>query len=346
MFRGNSKLKIFFFALILLIVLLLLVSVPRLSIPLLSAYVIFLILRPIFPLLYKTGCTHRVATYLIFSAFLLITVIPVVIAYPKFQGQINHIGDYIPIINAFIIKKFHQVQAAIQSHTGYNLDERVLSEMLASLSQSSKEVLYDIPLILGSVLEWSILVPIIVFFMLRDYRSFKRKLLSIVPNTVIERFYSVIHEFNKNLGNYIFAKFIEATFMGLLVSGGLFLIDVKFYLLFGILAALTNVIPYIGPILGALPPLIFIGAEVGVSGQFWMVSILMISANIVDMMIVFPLLVSKVVDLHPVVVILSVIVGSQLLGLLGMIICIPMAVAVKLVYIECLREVYGITAER
>ncbi|MBT6326833.1 MAG: AI-2E family transporter, partial [Bdellovibrionales bacterium] len=63
-------------------------------------------------------------------------------------------------------------------------------------------------------------------------------------------------------------------------------------------------------------------------------------ANIIDLALVFPILVSKIVDLHPVLVVISVIVGSQYLGMVGMIISIPAAVALKLIVTEFYREIY------
>jgi putative permease len=67
----------------------------------------------------------------------------------------------------------------------------------------------------------------------------------------------------------------------------------------------------------------------------------MLIANIIDMGLVFPLLVSKIVDLHPIVVVASVILGSQYWGLVGMIVSIPLAAAVKLIFIELYREIYA-----
>ena len=70
--------------------------------------------------------------------------------------------------------------------------------------------------------------------------------------------------------------------------------------------------------------------------------LLYIIANAIDIFFVFPILVSKIVDLHPVLVVISVILGSQYFGIVGMIVSIPMAAAIKLIIIEVYEETYQV----
>src|SRR5690606_14323802 len=105
--------------------------------------------------------------------------------------------------------------------------------------------------------------------------------------------------------------------------------------LLALFAALTNLIPYIGPIIGAVPPvliaLISDDAMVTTSlnlNLFIVISIYLL-AQILDVIFIIPLVVAKIVNLHPVTVIVVIIVGAQLMGVLGMIISIPLASAAK-----------------
>ena len=63
-------------------------------------------------------------------------------------------------------------------------------------------------------------------------------------------------------------------------------------------------------------------------------------ANAIDIALIFPILVSKIVDLHPMLVILSVILGSQLMGVAGMVVSIPIAASIKLIIEEIYLEFY------
>jgi putative permease len=120
----------------------------------------------------------------------------------------------------------------------------------------------------------------------------------------------------------------------------LLILDVRFALLFGLLAAFSNIIPYVGPVIGFVPTLLFSLAEYGSGTTLGGIITLFVVANAIDIALVFPILVSKIVDLHPLTVVVSVILGSQWLGIVGMIISIPSAAAVKLIIQEVYKEIY------
>ena len=143
------------------------------------------------------------------------------------------------------------------------------------------------------------------------------------------------------MGGYIFAKFIEATIVGTIITMGLYILDIRFFLLLGLIAAVTNIIPYVGPLLGSAPGIVLVMAEYGMGPTTGGVVLLYLIANAIDIASVFPILVSKIVDLHPIIVVVSVILGSQYFGLVGMIISIPVAAAVKLIIHEIYSEVYS-----
>ena len=116
--------------------------------------------------------------------------------------------------------------------------------------------------------------------------------------------------------------------------------EVRFALLFGIIAAVTNIIPYVGPVLGFVPSALFAFAEYGYGTTSGAIITLYLIANAIDMALVFPILVSKIVDLHPLTVVVSVILGSQWLGIVGMIVSIPVAAAFRLILDEVYKEIY------
>ena len=94
-------------------------------------------------------------------------------------------------------------------------------------------------------------------------------------------------------------------------------------------AGLTNLIPYIGPLIGAVPA-ILIALVNGYSGLSILAVVLVyVVAQVIDAGFLIPLMVAKIVDLHPVTVIVVIIAGAQLMGVLGMIISIPVASTLK-----------------
>jgi putative permease len=99
----------------------------------------------------------------------------------------------------------------------------------------------------------------------------------------------------------------------------------------GFFALITNLIPYIGPIIGAVPAVVIalINHESGVN--LMLLTGVYFIAQLIDVIFIIPLVVAKIVDLHPVTVVIVIIIGSQVMGILGMMISIPVASVIKLV---------------
>lgn len=338
----KEKSKLFFFILVTVAFFAFLMGMPRLSIPLMVSYVLYLIVSPAVPLLGKLGLSNNLAAFIVFITFFASTVIPIVKLVPVVVEEAENFQYYIPKIEKYANEKYEMLRFEVEERTGFKIGDQYITEGLTWIRGTSGRILLVVPKILASVIEWVFILPLFFFFMLKDNRKLKKIILGMTPNSIFERFYSLSYQFNKKLGDYIFAKFVEATIVGGIITIGLWALDVKFALLLGLIAGITNIIPYVGPVLGFIPALVYALAEYGSGTTFGGILILYLVANAIDIALVFPILVSKVVDLHPVIVVTSVILGSQWLGVIGMVISIPVAAAVKLIVLQVFQEVYGV----
>lgn len=337
-----EKIRLFIFVLGIVLFCFSLSLFPRVTIPLSVAYVISLIFTPIIPMVMRFGIKRATAVNIVFVSILFLFSYPLIKITPTVTNEAQNVQYYLPKIESFLKSEYKEVTNKIEEKTGYVVGDEILNNSLSYGQKATTEILLQVPKYLGSVIEWIFLVPLFVFFILKDGKNFKNSFLKIVPNSIFERFYYLSHQFNRQLGDYIFAKFVEASIVGVIISTGLFIIDVRFALLLGLVAALTNVIPYLGPILGTIPAIVFGLAEYGWGPTFGAIAILYIVANCIDIALVFPILVSKIVNLHPLMVVVSVILGSTFFGVVGMIISIPLAAAFKLISIEVYNELYGV----
>jgi putative permease len=318
------------------------INFTRLSIPLVVSYVIYLIVQPLVPRLVKFGINKVLAIVIILLGLGFLLVFPIVKFVPDIQEEVQNLQYYLPKIERYFSENYVQIRSAFKEKLGFELRENLLDDGVIYAKAASRTVFLEIPKIIAVVVEWVFIVPLFLFFLLKDSRSMKRLILQLIPNSMFERAYYLSHQFNKQLGGYIFAKFIEASIVTTIITTGLFILDVRFYFILGLVAGITNIIPYLGPLLGMIPALILGLAEYGgVGPSFWAILILYSVANAIDIAIVFPLLVSKIVDLHPIVVVASVMLGSQYMGVVGMIISIPLATAIKLIFVEIYSEVYS-----
>jgi putative permease len=182
------------------------------------------------------------------------------------------------------------------------------------------------------------LSPFFAYFMLQDGRGVSRSILSMVPNNLFELSLNLHHQLNEQMGGFIRARFIEAAIVGAVVWIGLQVCGFPYAALLGGFAGVTNLIPYIGPIIGAVPAVLIalISPDAMVSQTMSLNLIIVTSifffAQLVDIVFIIPLVVAKIVNLHPVTVIIVIIVGAQVMGVLGMVISIPVASAIKLIF--------------
>ena len=329
-----------FFILGILFFFLILFNLPRLSIPLMVSYVLYLVFLPLVPKLQRIGVPTLLSRMLIVLTLLFALIYPIIKLVPFVKNESSKMQNYLPKAEVYIKKYYFEAKSFISKKYNYEVDDQILLDGLIVMKDFSQEFLLSLPSYFGNFLEWIFLVPIFLFFLFQDGRRFKRIVLKMVPNPIFERVYYLSTQFNKKIGDYIFAKVVEATILGVIIGVGLAIVDLRFSLLLGVIAGLTNIIPYVGPVVGMLPGLIVALVEFGPSANFYAVVLIYMIANAIDIALIFPILVSKIVDLHPVLVILSVILGSQLMGVAGMVISIPIAASVKLIIEEIYLEFY------
>ena len=229
-------------------------------------------------------------------------------------------------IEAFFEKNFNNAELA--RNVTAKLNEIGVS-LLNSLGEFFKNV--------GSFLASMVIVPVITFFLIKDSRRFKRAIISQVPNKYFELSLNILHKVENQVGKYIQGQTIDALIVGILSTIGLFLINVAFewpiqyFFFIGMLAGLANLIPYVGPVVGAIPALTIAilnnPPNLGIV-LIWIV-VMFILVQAIDNALVSPLVVSKSVNMHPLTVIVVVIIGGKIAGAIGMLFAVPLTGIIK-----------------
>ena len=207
----------------------------------------------------------------------------------------------------------------------FNLSDK-FTQLLSSLGGA---FLQDLPSTLTQSFTILLLAPFFAFFMMKSRLGLTRSLYPLVPNHVFEMFLSLHYKINKQIGVFIRGRILEAFIVGLIVGTGLILLDFPFAILLGIFASVTNLVPYIGPIIGSIPVLLVALANDYETTQIIIVMSLFFFTQIIDSMVLVPILLARIVNLHPLTVIVIIIAGAQFMGIMGMIISIPIANALK-----------------
>jgi predicted PurR-regulated permease PerM len=185
-----------------------------------------------------------------------------------------------------------------------------------------------------SLLLGFVMTPFIMFFILKDGRIFKRYFISLVPNRYFEFTLDLMYKMEIQLGNYLRGQFIDAMVFGALATATLWALDVPYFIVIGCFSGLANLIPFVGPVVGALATLIAVVFDQGDIARSASVLLAFAILKLVDDFVIQPLAVGRHVNLHPMVVAIAIIVGGHLFGILGMLLVVPCLGFLKVVLEE------------
>ena len=194
--------------------------------------------------------------------------------------------------------------------------ERLMETMLGGTTMFIEGVI--------SGLTFVVIVPFVAFFFLKEGRHLTRCLIALVPNAYFELCLNLMHQANKQIGNYIRGQLLAVLVVSVLAISGLSILGVYYALPLGLLAGLANVIPFLGPLIGIVCSSI---VALAIGGGLVMVAkviAMFLIIQLIDNVLIQPTMVAKSVELHPLVVLFVVMVGSQLMGIVGMLIAVPL----------------------
>lgn len=179
-----------------------------------------------------------------------------------------------------------------------------------------------------------ILVPFMALFLLRDGPRIKRGLIRFVPNRYFEFSLEALHKIDIQLGNYFRGLVLEIGIISVLSISVLWVLEVPAFVLIGILAGITTVIPYAGSLLGGSVGVLVKLAGTGSASAAALVLMAFLAIQIADEAFIQPLVFAQAVDLHPLEVLIAVWVAAQFFGVVGMVLAIPVTSAGKVVVSE------------
>ena len=204
-----------------------------------------------------------------------------------------------------------------------------LSKQIHSLIESGVQQIGSVlENALGAVVSLAI-VPIVTFFILVDGNRGVKKLIERVPNKYFEMTLNVIHKINRDLVGYLRGWLMEALIVGLLSYVGYTIIGIDYAILIGLIAGIANMIPYLGPVVGAVPALLVSLTQYGDFRMLVPIVIVAVAVQLIDEMIVQPFTFAKAIDMHPLSVIVVLLIGNELLGIAGMLLAIPLFTILK-----------------
>ena len=247
----------------------------------------------------------------------------------------------LPILGQAVITKLGTIQTDLRTALNIEFDFG-LDNFLISFEKNIQDwTISHGPTILGDIFSAGFLSPLFAFFILKDGENWKTELRKMIPQSYAATMVHVVNRTSDALIRFLRAKVLEALLVGLMSYVGLRLVvGAPYSGIFALIAGVTNIIPYLGPILGAAPALVFLGFSDQYVPLFWQAVLVFGIVNAIDMILVFPVFVAKLVNLSPLTLLVSVAVGQEFYGLIGMLLAVPVASIFKIILQEAKQLIY------
>jgi predicted PurR-regulated permease PerM len=175
-----------------------------------------------------------------------------------------------------------------------------------------------------------VLAPVLAIYILIDLERFKASSLGMTPPRHREETAFVAGEVSTAMGSFVRGQLLVALIVGIASSFGMWLIDLPFWLIIGILAGILNLIPFLGPVVGGALAALVALLNGDVTQAVWAV-VIMVGIQQLDNHVITPLVQRARVNLSPLVIILALIIGGSVAGLLGVLVAVPVTAAVRIV---------------
>lgn len=183
------------------------------------------------------------------------------------------------------------------------------------------------------------LVPVVAFYLLRDWDILTAKVFAFIPNRYQAKAALLAKESNDVVGAFLRGQLWVMAALGLIYTLGLWALGLKLALLVGLIAGLASIVPYMGFLVGILVASIAGFMQFGAHWQMLVILAVFLFAQVIESMVLTPLLVGDKIGLHPVAVIFAIMAGGQLFGFMGVLIALPVA-AVIVVFLRHIDDFY------
>lgn len=296
--------------------------------PFIFAIILAYIFNPVLGFLQKHGFTRMgalIALYFALAGLIFISTTEVV---PLIIAELDTFSESLP-------RYTRQMQDAIndlhQEYSRVGIPQSLRQALDDAISRGEKGLLDFTGRIvdgcIGTVtyLVGLILAPVIAFYILKDLTILKKAVVNGIPHRYRGDILALLKAIDETVGGFILGHVLVSILVGVFCTLGLYLLQIDFALLLGLVAGITNFIPYFGPIIGAVPAL-FIAMLKSPRHSLYVLIMYTIIQQ-VESGILVPAIIGDKVGLHPLAVIFILLAGGEIFGLLGLLLAVP-AVAI------------------
>jgi predicted PurR-regulated permease PerM len=282
--------------------------------------------------------SRSTAVSIVFLLMTLAVIGTVLLLIPLLRGQIDSFGEKLPAFAEWV-----QGVALpwVEAQTGFGLDHLKTDNLVALAKDYWQEAGTAAAQVFGQLSRSSLavlgflanlaLVPVVTFYLLRDWDILVARIRSLLPRQVEPTVAQLAHEADQVLGSFLRGQLSVMLSLGAIYSLGLWMVGIDLALLIGMLAGLVSFVPYLGMVIGLGAALIAALVQHGDLFHVVLVCAVFGGGQMLESFLLTPWLVGDKIGMHPVAVIFAIMAGGQLFGFLGVLLALPVAAVVMVV---------------
>lgn len=314
----------------------------NICLPFLLAYIIFYALKPAVTFLEQRGVKHSIAAMTVYLSCFGIFTLVIALVIPTLLSEFSRIKDNVPVYSASVSSLVSSMRNVLSSNVFLSYIVQKTGDPFVILGDYSRSFLqsflHQAPALLSSVVLFAIVIPFVTFFLLLDEQVISKSLIRLVPNRYFETIVDLLFSLELQFGLILRGMLYGVVVISLVSFIGLWIIGMDYPLAIGIIAGITNLIPYAGPLMG----IVFAFLVALISGapfsMYALVTIVFVFVQLFDNVIVQPVIMAKSANLHPLFLLFLVLIGSSFGGILGMLVIVPLASLSRVVISAFYRE--------
>lgn len=314
-------------------------SILLVLVPFAASLVLAYLFSPVVLFLEQRRISRTLAIAVIYLVFAVIVFVAWVQIVPLLMEELQSLANELPgylqqlhdSINLFQdnYQRFN-LPPDIREMLDKNLDGlgEAATARLDRLYQSAFEVIGGTLLLL--------LVPVLTYYFLRDEQYLKRSLIRLVPRNYRRRFLAMARDINRSLGAFLRGSLLVSLAVWLLTYISFLIIRLNFPLVLAGIIGITNLIPIVGPIIGALPALLI--ALLQSPFQALKVLIIIVAVQQAESQLIYPLIIGRSIGFHPLTIIFALLFAGKLFGFAGLILALPAIIVIRIFFQHILRR--------
>jgi len=312
------------------------IFIKTIALPIILAGICFYLFNPLVDFLERKGVKRIISILVLYIVIIGALAIIISSVIPPLKNQVDRLIDNIPELT-------HDVQHAVTNLSNNRYVEQGLQSANTDLDKISKDaskhlskyvsgfssgIVNFVGTITEIILSVAVL-PFILFYLLKDGKNLPNYIVKLLPNRSRSEAKFILADMNHALSAYIRGQIFVAICIGVLLFIGYLIIGLDYALLLAIIAMVTNVVPYLGPIIAIIPAIII----AFITSPFMLVKLAIVWAvvQLLEGKVISPQIMGRSLDIHPINVIFGILTAGNLFGIIGIILAVPGYAVLKVI---------------